>query len=215
MWLRPTAASATRCVFLLANTADFDIARDAVPLGRVARHRPLRAGLHPRDGAAGRGRLREVRVPPRGAGAADLLLRRISAHFTSTSQGSALHEQSRQPCRRSAQTALWHITQTLGAPDGTGAVVHRRRSVELAERTGRRRKRDAHLPRAARAARREGLIARWEIIRGARADALKVIEGLRTAGKVGSSLQATLTLAMTGKSTPRSLRSAATSNSCS
>jgi isoleucyl-tRNA synthetase len=41
-----------------------------------------------------------------------------------------------------------------------------------------------------------GLIARWETIRAVRADGLKVIEALRTEGKVGSSLQAELALAL-------------------
>ncbi len=40
--------------FLMANTADFDAARDAVPLGRVARDRPLRARQGARAGRRGR-----------------------------------------------------------------------------------------------------------------------------------------------------------------
>ena len=42
-----------------------------------------------------------------------------------------------------------------------------------------------------------GLIARWETIRAVRAEGLKVIEALRTEGKVGASLQAELELALT------------------
>ncbi len=42
-----------------------------------------------------------------------------------------------------------------------------------------------------------GLIARWEIIRAVRSEGLKVIEALRTEGKVGASLQAELSLALT------------------
>ena len=43
----------------------------------------------------------------------------------------------------------------------------------------------------------EGLLERWRLIREVRGDALKVIETLRSEGKVGSSLQAELDLALT------------------
>ena len=70
--------------FLLANTSDFDIAKDAVPLDRAAGDRPLRA--QPRGAVPGRGAgaLRGLRVPSGGRQAAGVLLAKTWAPSTST-----------------------------------------------------------------------------------------------------------------------------------
>ena len=184
--------------FLLANTADFDIARDAVPLDEwldIDRYALAFTREMAQQAEGDYAKFEFHRVVQAlqifcsedlGAFYLDILKDRL---YTSKADSHA---------RRSAQTALWHITQTLvrlmapvlsftaeevwsllnGQDADESVMLHTFHA--LPEQPG-----------------EEGLSARWEIIRGARADALKVIEGLRTAGKVGSSLQATLTLAMT------------------
>ena len=103
--------------------------------------------------------------------------------------------------RRAAQTALWHITQTLlklMAPilsftaEEAWAILNPPKDGEEADSIM------LHTFHALPAQEGEaGLIARWETIRAVRAESLKVIEALRTEGKVGSSLQAELSLALT------------------
>ncbi|MCB1917049.1 MAG: class I tRNA ligase family protein, partial [Rhodocyclaceae bacterium] len=99
--------------------------------------------------------------------------------------------------RRSAQSALWHVTQTLvrlmapvlsftseeawnviGGDADDSVMLHTWHALPAQEGE-------------------EGLIARWRLIREVRGEALKVIESLRGEGKVGSSLQAELDLALT------------------
>jgi isoleucyl-tRNA synthetase len=89
--------------------------------------------------------------------------------------------------RRSAQSALWHIVQSitrLMAPilSFTAEEIHQvmgRDSVMLETWHA--------LPEVAEQA---ALTSRWQTIRAVRADVLKAIEDVRSAGGVGSSLQA-------------------------
>jgi len=94
------------------------------------------------------------------------------------------------PARRSAQTALWHVTHCLVR---LMAPILSFTAEELWEVfTG---KADDsvffqtlhELPQPADA---QALLARWDRLRELRAPVLKSIEALRAAGKVGSSLQA-------------------------
>ncbi|MDO9596877.1 MAG: isoleucine--tRNA ligase [Azoarcus sp.] len=183
--------------FLLANTADFDIAKDAVPLeqwldidryalaftrqlaqqteadyARFEFHRSVQA-------------LQVFCAEDLGAFYLDILKDRLY-----TTKADSLP-------RRAAQTALWHITQTLlklMAPilsftaeeawsvlnPGTDDSVMLHTFHALPAQEG-----------------EAGLAARWETIRAVRAEGLKVIETLRTESKVGSSLQAELELRLT------------------
>jgi isoleucyl-tRNA synthetase len=105
--------------------------------------------------------------------------------------------------RRSAQTALWHITASLlrlmapflsftaeeayavFAPaerDRAGGTIFATVYHELPPVAG-----------------HEALLAKWAQIRAVRADVLKKIEALREAGKVGSSLQAEVDLHLYGE----------------
>jgi isoleucyl-tRNA synthetase len=99
--------------------------------------------------------------------------------------------------RRSAQTALWHITHSLVrlmAPilsftaEELWAVFTKEESVFLATWH--------EVPRPPEAA---ALIAKWTRLRELRDPVRKEIEALRAAGKVGSSLQAELDMAVDGK----------------
>ncbi len=181
--------------FLLANTADFDIGSDALPLDQwldidryaLAFTRKLatqcEADYEKFEFHRVVQALQVFCAEDLGAFYLDILKDRL---YT-TQPGSA--------ARRSAQTALWHITQTLvrlmapvlsftaeeawavmnGGDEEDSVMLHTFHA--LPEQGG-----------------EAGLLARWEIIRGVRAEALKVIEALRSDGKVGASLQAELEL---------------------
>ena len=184
--------------FLLANTADFDISTDAVPLKQwldIDRYALAFTRRMAQQAEADYAKFEFHRVVQAlqifcsedlGAFYLDILKDRL---YTTKAGSHA---------RRSAQTTLWHITQTLVrlmAPvlsftaEEVWNVLSRDAEDSVMLHTFHA------LPEQAG---EEGLIARWEIIRAVRSDALKVIEGLRTEGKVGSSLQAELSLTLTG-----------------
>jgi isoleucyl-tRNA synthetase len=177
--------------FLLANTADFDPAKDAVPLDelveidRYALH--LLADLQAE--CAGHYATYEFhRIAQRlqtfcseelGAFWLDILKDRL---YTTTADGKP---------RRSAQTALWHAARVLA---GLMLPVMPFTAEEVWETlTG-----EAHgslilhtwSELAADLPRDEALAAKWTQIRAVRAEVQKVLEQLRSAGDIGASLQA-------------------------
>lgn len=180
--------------FLLANTADFDIEKDAVPLEQwldidhyaLALTRQL---AQQAEGDYARFEFHRIVQALQVFCAEDL-----GAFYLDILKDRLYTTSANSLPRRAAQTALWHITQTLlklMAPilsftaEEAWAVLHPDAddSVML------------HTFHALPAQEGEaGLMARWGIIRGVRAEGLKVIEALRTEGKVGSSLQAELNL---------------------
>ncbi len=183
--------------FLLANTADFDIDKHAVPLEQwldIDRYALAFTRQLAQQAEADYAKFEFHRIvqglqvfcaEDLGAFYLDILKDRL---YTTRADGLP---------RRAAQTALWHITQTLlklMAPilsftaEESWAVLHPGAddSVML------------HTFHALPAQEGEaGLVARWEAIRSVRAEGLKVIEALRTEGKVGSSLQAELEMRLT------------------
>ncbi|MGQ5489364.1 isoleucine--tRNA ligase [Thauera sp. ZXT1-4] len=187
--------------FLLANTADFDIAKDAVPLEQwmgIDRYALAFTRQLAQQAEADYAKMEFHRIVQAlqvfcaedlGAFYLDILKDRL---YT-TAEGSLP--------RRAAQTALWHITQTLlklMAPilsftaEEAWAILNPAKAGEEADSVM------LHTFHALPAQEGEaGLIARWETIRAVRSEGLKVIEALRTEGKVGASLQAELELALT------------------
>ncbi|WP_418648539.1 isoleucine--tRNA ligase [Thauera butanivorans] len=187
--------------FLLANTADFDIGRDAVPLEQwldIDRYALAFTRKLAQQAEADYARMEFHRIVQAlqvfcaedlGAFYLDILKDRL---YTTGADSQA---------RRAAQTALWHITQTLlklMAPilsftaEEAWAILNPPKDGDEADSIM------LHTFHALPAQEGEaGLIARWETIRAVRAEGLKVIEALRTEGKVGSSLQAELALALT------------------
>ena len=98
--------------------------------------------------------------------------------------------------RRSAQSALWHIVQTLTrlmAPvlaftaEEIWSIAGDGRSVMLSS--------PHRLPAGQDEA---ALIARWQTLREIKGETTKVLEGLREAGKIGSSLQAEVVIHASG-----------------
>ncbi|MBS1210731.1 MAG: isoleucyl-tRNA synthetase [Proteobacteria bacterium] len=185
--------------FLLANTADFDIARDAVPVEQwleIDRY-ALNLARQLSEGAeADYAKYEFHRVVQAlqlfcsddlGSFYLDILKDRL---YTSATGSKA---------RRSAQTALWHISQTLVrlmAPilaftaEEAWAVMSKDADDSVMLHSFHK------LPELAID---EGLAARWQLIRQVRAEVMKEIEAVRTAGQVGSSLQAEVTVHASGE----------------
>jgi isoleucyl-tRNA synthetase len=184
--------------FLLANTSDFDPARDAVPVDEMLEidryalaltaqmqaevvESCARFEFHPVIA-----RLQTFCSEDLGAFYLDILKDRL---YTTAADSRA---------RRSAQTALWHVTASLlrimapflsftaeeafavFSPNAAGTIF-----TEVYH----------ELPGVAG---HEALLAKWGRIRAVRADALKAIEAQREAGRIGSSLQAELDLHLAG-----------------
>jgi isoleucyl-tRNA synthetase len=176
--------------FLLANTSDFDPKTDAVPLAQMleidrwalSRTAEFQAEVlqhyevyefHPVVA-----KLQVFCSEDLGAFYLDVLKDRL---YTTPAQGLA---------RRSAQTALWHITQAMlrwMAPfmsftaEEAWALVGDSPSIFTSTYS------NLGTPDAA-------LLARWARLREIREVANKEIEAVRTTGAVGSSLQAALTV---------------------
>ncbi len=94
--------------------------------GALARDRPLRARDDARDGRVGDGRLRALRVPPRGAAHPDLLLGGPGRLLPRRPEGPALHLRARirGPARGAVGAAPHHADPP--SPHGADPVLHRR-----------------------------------------------------------------------------------------
>lgn len=176
--------------FLLANVSDFDPARDAVPLGQmleIDRYAMSRAAQFQAEILAHYevyefhpvvAKLQVYCSEDLGAFYLDILKDRL---YTTAPKSLA---------RRSAQTALWNITHAMlrwMAPFlsftaeeaweifGTSESIFFETYAEIGSAD-------------------EALLAKWNRIREIRDVANKEIEALRTAGQVGSSLQANIKL---------------------
>ncbi len=180
--------------FLMANTADFSIEADAVPIEQwleIDRYALAFTRQMAAQAEADYGKFEFHKIVQ---GLQIFCSEELGAFYLDILKDRLYTTKADSLPRRAAQTALWHITQTLlklMAPilsftaEEAWAVLNPGKddSVML------------HTFHALPAQEGEaGLIARWENIRSVRADALKVIEGLRAEGKVGASLQAELEL---------------------
>jgi isoleucyl-tRNA synthetase len=185
--------------FLLANTVDFDIAKDAVPVDamlEIDRYALALTAQFQAEALAAYdryefhpliGRLQTFCSEDLGAFYLDILKDRL---YTCSANA---------PARRSAQTALWHITASLlrlMAPilsftaDEAHKVFAGDQAVTVFTEVFH------EIPSVPAP---EPLRAKWAQIRAIRADVLKAIEALREAGKIGSSLQAEVDLHVAGE----------------
>lgn len=185
--------------FLLANTADFDLARDGVEVDRlleIDRYALAEAARVHTQVTADYERyefhkivqvLQNYAAEDLGGFYLDILKDRLY-----TTQPDSL-------ARRSAQTALWHITQMITR---LMAPVLSFTAEEIWQVMGH----DADdsvmlhtwhaLPEIDDG---EALRARWTIIREARTEVHKVLEELRSAGSIGASLQARVEVRAAGE----------------
>ena len=176
--------------FLLANTSDFDPKKDAVPLEdmleldrwALARVAELQAKVLELEQSCQfhlvTAMLMSFATEDLGGFYLDVLKDRL---YTTKTDGLA---------RRSAQTALWHITATLlrlMAPiltftaEEAFAIFSPNESGTIFTET------NHEVPAVENA---EKLLAKWTAVRTVRSVVLKKIEELRSEGKVGSSLAA-------------------------
>jgi isoleucyl-tRNA synthetase len=174
--------------FLLANTADFDVASHAVPVAEMVEI--------DRYALAMTAKMQEEVARDYAAYQFHLVAQKLQA-FCSEDLGSFFVDilkdrlytcRADSAPRRSAQTALWHITHSLVrlmAPilsftaEEVWKVFAKEESVFFVTWH--------ELPRPADA---QPLLAKWQRLRELRDPVRKEIEALRAAGKVGSSLQA-------------------------
>jgi len=185
--------------FLLANTSDFDIDKDALPVEEWLDidHYALALTQALADSAEENYTKYEFHYVVQalqlfcsddlGSFYLDILKDRL---YTSAPKSVA---------RRSAQTALWHITQTLVklmAPilsftaEEAWAVMGGDREDSVMLHTFHK------LPAQVIT---EDLMTRWQAIREVRAAVMKEIESVRGTGKIGSSLQAEVTVKVSGQ----------------
>jgi len=175
--------------FLLANLADFDASQDAVPvdelleidryaLAMTARMQSEVTGWYERyDFHPAVARLQTYCSEDLGAFYLDILKDRL---YTSAPTSRA---------RRAAQTALWHVAHTLiklMAPvlsftaEEAWRVLHAERLTIFTELFH-----AAPEPHDA-----DALLTRWRRLRAIRAEVQRALEDVRSAGRIGSSLQA-------------------------
>jgi isoleucyl-tRNA synthetase len=184
--------------FLLANTSDFDAAKDAVPAAQMVeidRYALAMTARLQREVAEDYARYQFHLVAQKLQG---FCAEDLGAFYLDILKDRLYTCAARSAARRSAQTALWHVTNALVR---LMAPILSFTAEELWQVfTG---KGDDsvffqtlhELPKPAGA---DELLKKWDRLRELRAPVLKSIEDLRAAGKVGSSLQAEVDLHMDG-----------------
>ena len=177
--------------FLLANTSDFDPAKDAVPLAElleIDRYALARAAQFQAEILA---HYKVYEFHPVVAKLQVYCSEDLGAFYLDILKDRLYTTAPKSLARRSAQTALWHITPGDAALDGAVPELHRRGSVERAAATPSRSSPQTY---SALAAPDAALLAKWTRIREIRDVVNKDIEALRAEGRVGSSLQAGVAL---------------------
>ncbi|MCJ0765253.1 isoleucine--tRNA ligase [Variovorax terrae] len=176
--------------FLLANTSDFDIATDAVPpdqLLEIDRYALSRAAQFQAEVLA---HFEVYEFHPVVAKLQVYCSEDLGAFYLDILKDRLYTTAPKSLARRSAQTALWHITQAMlrwMAPflsftaEEAWKLAGRSESIFFETYT-------------AFDAPDEALLAKWSRLREIRDQVNKDIEALRAAGQVGSSLQANVAL---------------------
>jgi isoleucyl-tRNA synthetase len=179
--------------FLLANTSDFDASKQAVPLGEmleIDRWALARAAQFQHEVLA---HYEVFEFHPVVAKLQVFCSEDLGAFYLDVLKDRLYTTAANSPARRSAQTALWHITNAMlrwMAPflsftaeeawkvfaPGKSASIFIETYSDVSAWGG------------------DELLAKWARIRAIRDVANKEIETLRAAGQVGSSLQAKLTI---------------------
>jgi isoleucyl-tRNA synthetase len=183
--------------FLLANLSDFDAAKDAVPLEQmleVDRYALAMTAKLQEEVAGDYERYQFHLVSQK---LQTFCSEDLGAFFVDISKDRLYTCPAGSPARRSAQTALWHVTHSLVR---LMAPILSFTAEEVWQLFG-----DEEsvffvtwheLPRPAGA---EALIAKWQRLRELRDPVRKEIEALRADGKAGSSLQAEVELQAEGE----------------
>ncbi|MGE5337668.1 MAG: isoleucine--tRNA ligase [Gemmatimonadota bacterium] len=185
--------------FLLANTSDFDIAQDAVPIAGLVEIDRYAIALAAQMQAEAQANCDRFEFHPVIARLQIFCSEDLGAFYLDILKDRLYTTAPRSHVRRSAQTALWHITSSLlrlMAPylSFTAEEAHR---VFVRDANATIFTEVYHeLPPVPG---HEALLAKWTQIRAARAEVLKQIETLREAGQLGSSLQAEVDIHAAGE----------------
>jgi isoleucyl-tRNA synthetase len=184
--------------FLLANTSDFDLAQDAVPIDRLLEIDRYALALTAQVQAEALASYERYEFHPVMARLQTFCSEDLGAFYLDILKDRLYTTAADSLARRSAQTALWHITASLlrlFAPflsftaEEAFAIFSPNAAGTIFTETYHR------LPAVAGA---EALLAKWTAIRAVRAEVAKRIEAQREAGKLGSSLQAEVDLRIAG-----------------
>jgi isoleucyl-tRNA synthetase len=184
--------------FLLANTSDFDISKDAVPVGEMLEIDRYALALTSQFQAEVLTSYEKFEFHPVVARLQTFCSEDLGAFYLDILKDRLYTTAAGSTARRSAQTALWHITTSVlrvMAPflsftaEEAYAIFSPGRTTIFAETFH-------ELPGVPG---HEALLAKWTTIRAIRADVLKEIEARREAGTVGSSLQAEVDLYLAGE----------------
>ena len=184
--------------FLLANTADFNPATDMLPVAEwleIDRYALALTRKLQGQAEADYTRFEFHRIVQ---ALQNFASEDLGAVYLDVLKDRLYTTAANSPARRSAQSALWHILQSvvrlmapilsftaeeiwqlLGKDPEDSVMLHLFHA--LPEQEG-----------------EEGLLARWTAIRALRADVQKEIEAVRAAGQVGSSLQAEVEIRAAG-----------------
>ncbi|SIQ93650.1 Isoleucyl-tRNA synthetase [Aromatoleum tolulyticum] len=184
--------------FLLANTADFDIEKDGVPVEQWLDIDHYALALTQRlqeqvTGDYARYEFHKIVQALQNFAAEDL-----GAFYLDILKDRLYTTQADSRARRAAQTALWHITQAITR---MMAPILAFTAEEIWHLIGKNSEDSVmlhtwhELPALTDS---EALVARWTLIREERAKVQKVLEGLRTEGRIGSSLQAEVVVRASG-----------------
>jgi len=190
--------------FVLGNLNGFDPARDAVPWAEMEpldRYLLLRAAEVTARARQGYEEFAFHKVYHQ---VHDFCIVDLSAFYFDVLKDRLYTFAPRSRARRSAQTAIWKIGEALVrllAPmmsftadeiwSHLPATAGRTASVHLALFPAE----EELVERGVPAAEREGLRADWQVLLGAREQALQAMEGARNAKTIGGSLEARVTLA--------------------
>jgi isoleucyl-tRNA synthetase len=181
--------------FLLANTADFDASAHMLPVEQwleidryaLALTHELQAGC---TAAYDRYEFHKVVQALQNFCAEDL-----GAFYLDILKDRLYTSAAHSRARRSAQSALWHIVQSLAR---LMAPILSFTAEEIWQLLGKESVMLETWHPLPAVAGKENLIGRWQAVRAVRADTLKSIEAVRSAGGVGSSLQAEVEISAAG-----------------
>jgi isoleucyl-tRNA synthetase len=182
--------------FLLANTSDFNPATDAVPLSElleIDRYALARAGQLQTEILAHYERYEFHPVVSR---LQVFCSEDLGAFYLDALKDRLYTSAANSPARRAAQTALWHITHAMlrwMAPFLSFTAEEAWQVFNVGGNAGKSIFFETYWDFAGAEA-NTALLAKWARIREIRELVNKDIEAVRTEGKVGSSLQAELTL---------------------
>ncbi|WP_295378558.1 isoleucine--tRNA ligase [uncultured Pseudacidovorax sp.] len=176
--------------FLLANTSDFDPAKDSVPLSELFEIDRWALSRAAQFQAEVLGHYKVYEFHPVVAKLQVFCSEDLGAFYLDVLKDRLYTTQPGSRARRSAQTALWHITQAMlrwMAPFLSFTAEEAWKFAGQSESIFMETFCDLGTPD-------EGLLAKWGRIQAIRDAVNKEIEAVRTAGGVGSSLQANVRL---------------------